>query len=264
MGLFETLGTNLGNIYAAKKNREETARNARRNSLMVESMDWTPTYANNLMSNGGQYQKTESPLADSYLESILTGSNPDTVFSGSPNAAGAKQAKLAQREQQFGKPADLLARQRKVQSTNPYQTWTPDDPRYAASVAASTGQPAPGQATPAGMNDLGAAVGSAHTPGGGYEQDFQSHYPTLAKVGIDAATHKKLLDAGVLQDWQQRDATDFAGYNPKQSDQFHEWIKGRYAQIVALTNEGKIQEAKDLEQSLRLYQGAGKNNGKVA
>ena len=58
----------------------------------VMSLDWEPEYT-------PTYQRSQSPLADRYLESILTGTNPAMTFSGSPNAQyqKAEQEKAANR-----------------------------------------------------------------------------------------------------------------------------------------------------------------------
>lgn len=267
MGLFETIGTSVGGIVSAKKNREEAARNKRRNTQMVEGMDWTPTYANNLMSGGGQYKKTESPLAESYLQSILTGSNPDMVFSGSPNAGAVKQEKIAARADQFGSPDELLARQRKVQSANPYQTWTPDDPRYAESVAASKAGPAGTMPTAVagaapGVNDLGAVAG-ARTPGGGTAQDYQTHYPLLVKMGISEQQHKEMVDAGVLGDWENRDAVGL-GTSADKQDGAQKYVGQQYHKAYELMKAGKVQEAQRLIiENTRILGGASQQSGRV-
>lgn len=242
MGFFEGLGTTIGGAVAAKKNRKEAVQNRNRNMNYVGSIDWTPQYAQNLMSNNGAYQKSESPLARSYLESLLTGNNPDATFSGSPNADLVKTQQAGSRDQMYGTQQQLQQRSQQNATTNPYQSWTPDDPRAPAAVAASRGPTPAG----AGMNDLGPVAGGA--PGGGapgQTDDYKGRYPLLAGIGVTADEHQRLIANGVLDDWQDRDATQW-GVDPKHQGQVNTAMQTDFRRAIELMDAGDVKGAQGI------------------
>ena len=120
----------LGNWAAARKKRKNAIQDRAQQLDFTRSLNWNPVYAKDLMNT--PYQKTKSPLARSYLDSILTGNNPDMTFSGEPNAAQTKAEQAVRKEQMYGSNQDLLAQSEQERSTNPYTVSTPTAPAGGA------------------------------------------------------------------------------------------------------------------------------------
>jgi hypothetical protein len=84
------------------------------------SVDYTPAYTADLVP---AYERSQSPAARAYLESMLTGQNPDAV---APWAAGGEQARqTASFNDSYGSYDDLLARGEAYRKTQPWKTKTP-------------------------------------------------------------------------------------------------------------------------------------------
>ncbi len=86
----------------------------RRSSLTGENPERVPTF-----------QRSESPLARSYIDSFLMGNNPASVRSAAPNAAVQKASLQRQQNAAFGTPAERLLRQREVQAATPWAVTPP-------------------------------------------------------------------------------------------------------------------------------------------
>lgn len=120
-GLFEAFGNVVGGYQKAKKDKEnQTKENAQRQKLF-NSLDFTPEYASN---NVPQYQKTQSPIASAYLNSLLLGANPDSVRPGSANAGMDRQLAQQRKDLLFGDSNTLLQQQQAAQA-NPYKVTAP-------------------------------------------------------------------------------------------------------------------------------------------
>jgi hypothetical protein len=108
---------------AAEEEAAENLKNAER--LRAEGMDlakqlnWEPDYVSDLM---GPYQKAQSPVARSFLESLLTGANPSMVQGTRLGADRLRAGAQAQFDDQFGGWEQLLARQRELERQTP---WAP-------------------------------------------------------------------------------------------------------------------------------------------
>lgn len=122
MGVFaEGAGTITG-ARNAKKARQAARADKEERMRLLNSLDYTPMYASETTPT---YQRTQSPVARSYLESFLSGSNPDATFSGAPNAGYQKaQAQLAQ-NRQYGTPDERIAAQQQINTATPWQVSTP-------------------------------------------------------------------------------------------------------------------------------------------
>lgn len=132
---------------ADEKAADEQAANAER--MREESFDianrlhWEPDYVSDLVK---PYQKAESPLARSFLESLLTGANPSMVQStrlGAPRLQAGAQHRF---DGQFGGFDKLLERQRAIESRSPWeQPWAQGTYGHAPAVhkLQDLGQPAP-------------------------------------------------------------------------------------------------------------------------
>jgi hypothetical protein len=129
----------LGKIIAAKmdqKSADKQLRNA--NRMRQESIDlagqlnWEPDYVSDLVK---PYQPAESPLARSFLESLLTGANPSMVQSTRLGANRLKAGAQAGFDDQFGGFDKLLERQRAIESRTPWeQPWAQGTYGHAPAV----------------------------------------------------------------------------------------------------------------------------------
>jgi hypothetical protein len=138
MGLVQDSFTLGGKVKEAKEN-VRAAREARKANLeLVKSLDYEPMYASQTVPT---YQRTQSPVARSYIESFLMGNNPDSIRSGSPNAGVKRQAAQTQQNAMFGTPEQRLQQQRAYEATTPWKVETPTRPvvgekaKIATSVA---------------------------------------------------------------------------------------------------------------------------------
>lgn len=84
-----------------RKSRQEDEKKAmERQQILFDAMNYEPMYAT---------QRAQSPLARSYIESMLAGNNPDAISSTMPNADLLKQEATQSRDAMFGTPQELLA-----------------------------------------------------------------------------------------------------------------------------------------------------------
>lgn len=93
MGLGETLGGVFGGIFGADKREKNTDRERKRRMAILDSLNFQPM---------GATQRANNPMARRYLESFLAGNNPDTTFSGAPNAAATKAQQQQSQDAMFG------------------------------------------------------------------------------------------------------------------------------------------------------------------
>jgi len=96
---------------------------------MLEGMDkqgaFEPMYAS---ERAPTFQRSQSPVARAYLESMLMGNNPDSTFSGEVNADVTKQQQQASRDQVFGTPEQLKAKQDELFAQTPWKVTPPNKP----------------------------------------------------------------------------------------------------------------------------------------
>ena len=135
MGMFGDLFGGLGDIYRGiqgDKSAQRAGADARRNKVQFEQdqadqrrrqrmIDFDPAYA----SEGvGDYRRSESPAARAYLESLLTGDNPQAA--ASPWASAGQKA-TAQNSfgQRYGSTEGMLARGKAHRAETPWAVTTP-------------------------------------------------------------------------------------------------------------------------------------------
>lgn len=95
---------------------------------IANQLNWEPDYVSDLVK---PYQKAQSPLARSFLESLLTGANPSMVQStrlGAPRLQAGAQSRF---DEQTGGFDSLLARQREIEKQTP---WAPGTYGHAPAV----------------------------------------------------------------------------------------------------------------------------------
>jgi hypothetical protein len=111
--------------YSAKQQERSgktAARDARedreRGVWMASQQDWTPEYASDHI---GTYQRSQSPVADAFLQSLLSGDNPSAV-QGTRNQAPQMKARAQQRfDRNTGGWDALRARQAEMQASTPWE-----------------------------------------------------------------------------------------------------------------------------------------------
>jgi hypothetical protein len=132
-GLLEGVFGAVGQGFTSWLGKEKARSATKKKKAQAESLNWDPVYASDLAPT---YQKTESPVARSYLESFLLGNNPDATFSGSPNAGAVKSTQQTSQNAMFGTPEARQARQQQLMSETPWAvTKRPEDvvnERFAA------------------------------------------------------------------------------------------------------------------------------------
>jgi len=124
-------GDLAGSAYDARQAQKGLLRNvdeeekARQQRIkLIESLDWDPEYAS---AHVPTYQKTKSPIARSYLESLLLGQNPDAVFSGATNAQYKKAAAQRTMDNLYGNLPARAAEAAAVQRETPWKVTTPTE-----------------------------------------------------------------------------------------------------------------------------------------
>lgn len=155
-------GGMVGTAVMNKKNRKAAEQSKREGIDLINSLDYTPTYASETTPT---YQKTQSPVARSYLESFLAGNNPNMTFSGSPNAQRVKANQQIAQDQMFGTMQERIAQQRAADAATPWKVQTPTRP-----VVTPQNQAA----------------------------GFQAQNPAAAKQGLSAEQYQDLVQRGVI------------------------------------------------------------------
>lgn len=121
-GLIES-GMALGaGFLGAKRARNQAEKDKKNRLKLIESMDWEPMYAAETVPT---YQHSRSPVARSFLESFLMGTNPAATYSGTPNAQALQAAQQRRENQLFGTPEARLQQQRQMESETPWKVNVP-------------------------------------------------------------------------------------------------------------------------------------------
>jgi hypothetical protein len=121
MSIFNTLA-NFGRANAESKAAQTQTRNAREARDDAMALLRNQNREPDLVSKHiGPYQRSESPIADAFLESMLTGQNPAAI--SSTRAGGAGQRMAAQRgfDASTGGFDALRARQQAMQGETPWR-----------------------------------------------------------------------------------------------------------------------------------------------
>lgn len=84
----------------------------------INSLDWEPEYAS---QHAPTYQRSQSPVARAYLESMLTGSNPDTTPTTQHNAPGIQQEAAQRFGNTYGSWGALQAKQAQLDADTPWK-----------------------------------------------------------------------------------------------------------------------------------------------
>lgn len=123
----------------ADRNRKDAERFRQESVDFAKGLDWSPSLVGDVMPT---YQRTESPLARSFLESILTGANPSSIPSTRLGAPQLRAGAQGQFDQQFGGWDELLARQRAAEQAMPWALKArPQPQRLTQAAGASASAP---------------------------------------------------------------------------------------------------------------------------
>lgn len=126
------IGDSIGKAVGAKKQLDEskkenarTRRDRERALGMAANQDWEPTMLNAAID---PFQRSQSPVADAFMSSLLTGRNPAAVQgvrNGAPQARATAQQAF---DKSYGPVDALLAKQSAMQTATPWQVRTPQKP----------------------------------------------------------------------------------------------------------------------------------------
>lgn len=158
-GLFDA-GAQVIAANRAKKGAQQTLRDARENRdqglAYAAGLDWEPELISDHVPT---YQRSTSPIADAFLQSLLTGSNPGLVQGTRNGAPQLKAAAQRNFDQETGGFDQLRARQREMEASTPWAGTPFSGPRITPED--QWGRQAPGLAkagiTPSGNAALGEA-----------------------------------------------------------------------------------------------------------
>lgn len=136
--MFEKMARGMSGMFAADRNEEEARKLRAQNLGILDSIDFEPEYASTYAPT---YRKVESPVAGSYLESMLMGNSPDAVRSSAPGAAVQKAMRQGAQNRMFGTPEERVARQHEIDAATPWEVKAPtrkvrteDDPAMFAAL----------------------------------------------------------------------------------------------------------------------------------
>jgi hypothetical protein len=124
-GPFGTLAAIPGEKKAAKRNAEYAKQQQRAGMQLINELDYEPEYASNHVPT---YQRSQSPVARAYLESFLSGDNPDTISPTAPNAIARRQAAQTRQNAMYGTPQERLAQQNAYFAQQPWKVTAPTRP----------------------------------------------------------------------------------------------------------------------------------------
>lgn len=126
------VGESIGKAVGAKKQLDEAKKEAtrmrsdRERALgMSANQDWEPNYVNEAIA---PFQRSQSPVADAFMSSLITGRNPAAVQgvrNGAPQARAAAQQSF---DKSYGPVDALLSKQSAMQTATPWGVRTPQKP----------------------------------------------------------------------------------------------------------------------------------------
>lgn len=119
-GLFDAVANVFGasqRKWDAKKQRETADEESRRYMDLLRQQDRTPELVSDRV---GTYQRSRSPIADAFLESMLTGQNPAAVQGTRAGATGQRATAQRAFDQQTGGMDVLRDRQRRAMAATPW------------------------------------------------------------------------------------------------------------------------------------------------
>lgn len=124
-GLFEkAFGAGL-DFFGAQRTKKSAEKMRTANINLLKEIDYEPEYAANHVPT---YQKANSPVSRSYIDSMLLGNNPDAVSSVRPAAGLQKRAAQQSQNKMFGTPAARAEQQKAYMAATPWEVKAPTRP----------------------------------------------------------------------------------------------------------------------------------------
>lgn len=121
-------------VLAAQKQEEESKRqleeakaDRERGVKMAQMQDWSPERVRDQV---GTYQRSRSPVADAYLQSVLTGDNPAAIQGTRLGANIDKHDAQKRFDSGYGGWDSLRAQQRQMDNTTPWAVPNPTGKQY--------------------------------------------------------------------------------------------------------------------------------------
>lgn len=127
-----------GGWMEANRNRRAAEKDAEERMAFVNDLDWQPEYA---ADYAPAYKKSQSPVARAYLESILSGANPDLVPDYRQGASDAKSDAQTRQNAMYGTPEERVKKQQEIlgeplyEIKRPERTISPDNRAYESGRA---------------------------------------------------------------------------------------------------------------------------------
>ena len=221
-GFFESVFGLAGKGMEARQNSKAAREDKADRLNLIKSLDYEPMYASDTTPT---YQRSQSPVARAYLESMLMGNNPDMTFSGRPNAQHIKADQQTAQNAMFGTPAERLAQSKQIQSETPWKVTTPTRTVTGAPPASAARKPGSiermlgfGGGASAGAQPVNSATASP-MGNNGAQSMLLATSPRFAEAGGSPQMYEDLVSKGLLKKGQ--DITgDRAGFsqlraNPK-------------------------------------------------
>jgi hypothetical protein len=134
-GVAKLTGQAWGNRRGSKKTLEAEEKAREQGISLLDQLDWEPEYASQHVPT---YQKTNSPIARSYLESLMLGQNPDATFEGATNARAIKAAQQRTTNNLYGDLGARAAQAAAVQQETPWKVTPPSRVIAPTALGAST------------------------------------------------------------------------------------------------------------------------------
>lgn len=132
MGLTKDIATTITKLKESKRQRKDAEKRYRELLATVQAQDWEPTYTADLFKNnqfGGtaSFGRTQSPMARAYLESFLSGSNPNAMSSLMDPTGEQRTKAEAQFNNRYGGWDELAEKERELDSKPLYSVETPTE-----------------------------------------------------------------------------------------------------------------------------------------
>ncbi len=196
---------------ADAKTLKETKQSRQQGLDLVANQDWEPDLSSDHIA---PYQRSQSPVADAFLESMLTGQNPAAVQSTRLGSDRAKAAATQGFNQSYGGFDALRQRQQAVREATPWAVKPFDQP--AITEADRRGVQAPGLAKFNITPEDEAALGEF-----GIKLDPVHGVPVSQKNGAPIARTAMIGGAAASPDLYKRIATALRSGDTEQAKRLY-------------------------------------------
>ena len=122
-GMYGNMIGGIGQIAQGFRADNAARRANEKGQQAFRAGNWNPAFASD---NVPTYQRSQSPVARSFLESLVMGTNPAMVRSTAPNAGLQKQQMQQQENQMFGTPQERMELQQRIFRDQPWAVEAPD------------------------------------------------------------------------------------------------------------------------------------------